>query len=77
MPIYGIEGICMRLKRKFEVWFGKTCILGPLREECCEPIRNCVTLTAVTPCQSVFPNFQKGFSCHLLQNNSPEKKMLN
>jgi len=42
-------------------WFGKTCILSPLREGRWGPIKNRVTLTAVTPCQSVFPDLKKGF----------------
>jgi len=38
--------MCMRLFGKLEVWFGKTCILGPLRYGCWGPIRNSVALTA-------------------------------
>jgi len=59
--IYKDCAMCMRPFGKLEVWFGKTCILGPLRERCRGPIRNSVALTAVTPCQSVFPGFEKGF----------------
>jgi len=43
------------------VWLGKTCFLGPLRDGCRGPIRNIVTLTSVTSCQSMFPVSKKIF----------------
>jgi len=60
-----------------EVWFGNSCILGLLREGCWGPIRNNVALTSVTPCQSVFPGFEKGFVCPYLKKGQKRKRSVN
>jgi len=57
--IVDIQGLCKSPLGKLNVWFGKTCVLGPLQEECWGPIIIYVALTAVPPCQSVFPGFGK------------------